>query len=56
MEIYEQFFSVIENKLPYRIVKTDIKTVEEARKALFHAQKELGEGVRLAIRKESLIR
>lgn len=54
MKNEESIFSVIENKLPYRIVRTGIDSLGEARKALAQAQKELGGNIDLAIRKESL--
>ncbi|MEQ3640808.1 MAG: hypothetical protein ABNH03_13755 [Alteromonas sp.] len=54
MENEETIFSVIENKLPYRIIKTGLESLGEARKALAQAEKELGGNIGLAIRKESL--
>ena len=50
----ETIFSVIENKLPFRIVRTGIDSLGEARKALAKAQVELGGNIDLVIRKESL--
>jgi len=50
----ETIFSVIENKLPFRIVRTGIDSLGEARKALAQAQIELGSNIDLVIRKESL--
>lgn len=54
MENEETIFSVIENKLPYRIIKTGLESLGEARKALALAERELGGNIDLAIRKESL--
>ena len=54
MKNEESIFSVIENKQPYRIVRTGIDSLGEARKALAQAQKELGGNIDLDIRKESL--
>ena len=54
MENEETIFSVIENKLPYRIIKTGLESLGEARKALAQAESELGGNIDLAIRKERL--
>tara|TARA_B100000519_G_C14259524_1_gene446842 strand:+ start:1828 stop:1998 length:171 start_codon:yes stop_codon:yes gene_type:complete len=54
VENEETIFSVIENKLPYRIIKTSLESLGEARKALAQAEKELGGNIDLAIRKERL--
>jgi hypothetical protein len=54
VENEETIFSVIENKLPYRIIKTGLESLGEARKALALAERELGGNIDLAIRKESL--
>ncbi|OES32081.1 hypothetical protein [Alteromonas macleodii] len=54
MENEETIFSVIENKLPYRIVRTGLESLGEARKALAQAQRELGGNIDLVIRKETV--
>ena len=54
VENEETIFSVIENRLPYRIIKTSLESLGEARKALAQAEKELGGNIDLAIRKERL--
>lgn len=54
MENEETIFSFIENNLPYRIVRTGLESLGEARKALVQAEKKLGGNIDLAIRKESL--
>ncbi|WP_338853407.1 hypothetical protein WE348_07470 [Alteromonas macleodii] len=56
MENEETIFSVIENKLPYRIIRTGLKSLGEARKALVQAQRELGGNIDLVIRKETIFK
>lgn len=50
----ETLFSVVENKLPYRIIKTGIDSLGEARKVLTQAQRDQSDNIDLVIRKESL--
>lgn len=52
----ETFFSVVENQLPCRIIKTGIDSLGEARKALVQAQRELGGNIDLVIRKETIFK
>lgn len=54
LENEEMLFSVIENKLPYRIIRTGIESIGEAKKVLAQAERELGGNIDLVIRKESL--
>mgnify|MGYP005999987021 CR=1 FL=1 len=54
MEKEETFFSIVENEMPYRIVRTGIDSLGEAKKLLVQASRELGGNIGLAIRIESL--
>ena len=52
----ETFFSVVENKLPYRIIKTGIDSLGEARKVLTQAQRDQSDNIDLVIRKETVLK